>query len=58
MNKNLMFALIICLFFVQQKQAQPIKFRKIEKIDFADPYYEKNSSANAIVIYKKRDTHF
>lgn len=58
MNKNLLFTLIISLFFVQQKHGQSTKFGKIEKADFADSYYEKDSSANAVVIYKKRDTHF
>ena len=58
MNKDLLFTLIICLFFVQQKHAQSVKFGKVEKVDFADSYYEKDSSANAVVIYKKRDTHF
>ena len=58
MNKHLLFTLIICLFFVHQKHAQSVKFGKVEKVDFADSYYEKDSSANAVVIYKKRDTHF
>lgn len=58
MKNNLLIALALCLFSINSHHAQSVRFGKINKEDFADKQYEKDPSADAVVLYKKKFTHY
>lgn len=58
MKNKILIAFIICLLSLQTNQAQSVKFGKFQKSDFAGTRYEKDSTADAVVLYKKKHTRY
>ena len=55
--KKLIIALIIVI-MANQIYAQNYKFGKVSKEELEETFYSQDSSANAVVLYKKRRTYF
>lgn len=58
MKLNLYFVALLLLVGATSSQAQKIKFGKITKQDFEEKFYAKDSSASAVVLYKKRSSSY
>lgn len=50
--------LLLCLVNFQFMFSQAPEFGKVEKEELLETSYEKDSSANAVILYKKQDTYF
>lgn len=57
--KNVIALALIFIFSLHLTlRSQDMKLGKISKKDFKETFYEKDSSANAVVLFKKRNTHY
>lgn len=57
--KNCLLTLIIIIgFTTTETNSQETKFGKISKKELEEKYYPQDTSANAVVLYKKRRTHY
>ncbi len=50
--------LILVVFITNFSTAQKIKFGKVSKAELEEKFYPQDSSANAVILYKKRRTYF
>jgi len=55
--KKVLFTLILAL-VANSIIAQDYKFGKVSKEELEEQYYPQDSSANAVILYKNRNTHF
>lgn len=55
---NFKFISIILLFFTLNSFAQEVKFGKVTKKELQEKFYSNDTSANAVVLYKKRRTYY
>jgi len=51
-------ALIVIFLITSISTAQKIKFGKVSKTELEEKFYPQDSSANAVILYKKRRTYF
>lgn len=48
----------LLLFTIHLASSQNVKFGKVSKNELQEKFYELDSSANAVILYKKRRTHY
>ncbi len=58
MKKVTLFIIVFTIIIFQQGFAQKIKFGKVSKVVLEEKYYPLDSSANAVILYKKRRTYY
>ena len=57
MVKNI-YILLFVLSFVQFSFSQEIEFGEVSKEELSEKFYDKDSSANAVILYKERRTYY
>ena len=57
MTKNI-YLILFSFIFVQYLSSQEIEFGKVSKEELLEKVYDKDSSANAVVLYKYRNTYY
>ncbi|MDY2585740.1 transglutaminase domain-containing protein [Winogradskyella aquimaris] len=58
MTKNLILVFTFSLVFIQKSITQEVKFGKVSQEELNEKFYEKDSSANAAILYRNQKTYF